>query len=179
MKKYRPQFFEPKPKRPKPVMNLQLNAMVENQYWTVLNSYLLAEVIGKKPQGDMKILADKANTVKHQLQTYGPILRDYGVDFRQNTGRAAGEIFHSNMKAGKTMYVMEWTVLDEEKRIMTLLGFGPHENYDYAQKPLTAIQQTKILDDSHNKNILDNVKLKIAEAKEYTVVESVANKHVK
>ncbi|MDF1827137.1 MAG: hypothetical protein P1U39_02540 [Legionellaceae bacterium] len=175
MNRNRPQFFEPKPKRPKPVMNLQLKAMVENQYWTVLNSHLLAEVIGKKPQGDMKILVDKANTVKHQLQTHGPILRDHGVDFRQNKGKAAGEIFHSNMKAGKTMYVMEWTVINEEKRIIALLGFGAHENYDYAQNPLTEEQKSKILNEPRNEEIIKNVKKKIAEAKEFTVEESALN----
>ncbi|NCT57636.1 MAG: hypothetical protein GW760_08030 [Legionella sp.] len=162
MKKNKHQFFESKPK---PVLNLQLNAMVENQYWTVLNSHLLAEIIGKKPQGDMKILVDKANTVKHQLQTHGPILRDHGVDFRQNKGKAAGEIFHSNMTAGKTMYVMEWTVLDAEKRIMAFLGFGTHENYDYAKKSLTAEKKEIILCDPRNQRILERVEVKMAEAK--------------
>lgn len=167
MKKNKHQFFESKPEAtPKPALDLQLNAMIENKYWTVLNTHLLAEIIGKKPQGDLNKLAEKANTVKHELQTYGPILRGHSADFRANKGKkVAGEVFHSDMKAGKTTYVMEWTVLDEEKRMIALIGFDSHENYKYQQKTLTAEQQSKTLSDPCNQKILDRVEVKLAEAK--------------
>jgi hypothetical protein len=169
MKNNKHQFFKPEPEpkyKPKLVLDLQLDAMVENKYWTVLNTHLLAEVIGKKPQGHMKTLAEKANTVKHELQTYGPILRGHSADFRANKGKkVSGEIFHSDMKAGTTTYVMEWTVLNEDKRMIALLGFDTHENYDYQQKLLTAKQQSKILSDPRNLAILERVELKMAEAK--------------
>jgi len=138
--------------------------MVENKYWTVLNSHLLADVLGKVPKGDMKILNEKANQVKHELQTYGPMLGNQGTDFRANKGKAAGEVFHSDMRAG-AMYVLEWAVLDVDKRIIALLGFAKHENYPYQKKPLTADQKSKILSAPCNQKILDRVEVKLAEAK--------------
>lgn len=163
MKNKAQNFFKP---QQAPVLNPQISAMIEDRYWTVLNSHLLADVIGKKPEGDMKTLGEKANTVKHALQTYGPILRDHDIDFRSNKGAAEGKVFHSDMKAGTTTYVMEWTILDNEKRIIALVGFDKHENYAYRQKGLTEAEEKLILTKPSNQIIMERVKLKIIEAQQ-------------
>ena len=44
-----------------------------------------------------------------------------------------------------TTFVMEWSVIDVERRYIALLGFSKHENYAFRQKPVSAEERVKIL----------------------------------
>jgi len=134
----------------------QLLAMAYGNYWTVLNS-------SKINCGHDKKLTNRANAFKHCLQTFGPFDKDKLPDFRDNKGSAEGEVYHGhvNDKDGNT-YVLEWTVIDLDKKIMSLLGFDSHENYPFAQKPLKPEQKKNILESDESKKIFllveDNIK---------------------
>lgn len=138
----------------------QLSSMVNDTYWTVLNASLLQEAATDDD------LLYRVNALKAALQTYGPISLKL-PDFRHNTkGSAKGYVFHGHAKnSAGTAYVLEWAVLCAEKRIMTLVGFGTHENYRYRQNPLSATEVEKILGCTESKKIMERVVDKIVQAK--------------
>ena len=142
-----------------PEYSEQLLAMVKGTYWTVLNSSLLSAC---RNDDD---LCNRVNALKAALQTYGPNSRLL-PDLRQNEG-TKGSIFHGhvNDSNGKT-YVLEWTVIDHEKRIMALLNFDKHENYPFKKSPLKDSDIQRILLNPDNIKIIERVATKIKEATE-------------
>ena len=143
-----------------PAAQDQLSAMAQDSYWTVLNTKLL---IGFKTD---RIFNDRINAFKHALQTYGPHPTSGLPDLIQNTGKALGFVFHGHVhNSNGTTYVLEWTVIDKDRRIIALLGFEPHENYKFQQAPLRIEEIKKILSNPHNIKILAHVEKKISEAK--------------
>ncbi|PIZ04259.1 MAG: hypothetical protein COY58_05290 [Gammaproteobacteria bacterium CG_4_10_14_0_8_um_filter_38_16] len=137
----------------------QLSAMSESRYWTVLNSSLLRDA-----NGDDHLIS-RVNALKAALQTYGPT-SDQLPNFRHNTGKAKGHIFHGHANnSNGTTYVVEWAVLCYEKRIMALVGFGTHENYRFRQTGLSTTEAKGLLENLESKKIMDHVAIKIAEAK--------------
>ncbi|CAM4423125.1 MAG: hypothetical protein LEGION0403_FIIPPAGN_02181 [Legionella sp.] len=144
-----------------PLPKEQLRAMSNDHYWTVLNCSHLKEI----NKGDGVLIAN-VNALKNALQTYGPTSKEQLPDFRNNTGKAKGSVFHGHAKSGGTTYVLEWAVIDPKKRIMALVGFGVHENYPFRQKPLTSIEKESILLSPENQKIMKHAAKKITEAKE-------------
>lgn len=143
-----------------PAPEEQLIAMVEDRYWTVLNSHLLRNV-----PNDPVLLA-RANALKFGLQTYGPTSPLLAFTARPNKGKSEGYIFHGDFDSALGVtYILEWAIIDPKERILAIVGFGKHENYPFQQKPLTKEKVTLILADDVNKKIFDNVKDKIEEAK--------------
>ena len=57
------------------------------------------------------------------------------------------------------------SVVDEEKRIMALIGFDTHENYNFRQTPLNKDDCKKILSAPNNIKTFTHAVEKIAEAK--------------
>lgn len=137
----------------------QILAMAQGTYWTVLNSSLLNAC------GNDKDLCNRVNALKAALQTYGPTSSKL-PDLRQNQGVAKGSIFHGHVNnSSGTTYVLEWTVIDHEKRIIALLDFDKHENYSFKKKPITKSAAEKILSTPENIRIIERVSDKIQEAK--------------
>lgn len=90
-----------------PPADEQLLAIANNKYWMVLNSDLLNDKRAKNG-----LLCDKANALKHALQTYGPN-NDNLPDVRPNTGKAQGHVFHGHVSDDNgCTYVLEWTTID-------------------------------------------------------------------
>lgn len=137
----------------------QIVAMAKNEYWIVLNCYLLNSCV----KGT--VLCDRANALKHALQTYGPNSNNL-PDLRQNEGKAKGHVFHGHVQdANGTTYVLEWAPIDIKNRIMALLHFDTHENYPFQQHPLKKAQCEKILSFPANLTTISYAKQKIEEAK--------------
>lgn len=147
----------------------QLEAMAQGKYWIVLNTHLLVT------NSHDERLCVSANAIKAALQTYGPVSNKL-PDFRHNTGKARGHIFHGHAHdSGGTTYVCEWTVVDPDRKIIALLGFDTHENYRYQQKPLTPDAKQNIFNNEKNVMIMERSRKKIEEAKEK--VERVLNNY--
>ena len=139
----------------------QILAMANNKYWIVLNPHLLGSCVKDR------LLCDSANAFKHALQTYGPV-SDKLPDklLREGKGLAKGHIFHGhvNDKVGTT-YVIEWSAIDKEKKIMALIGFDTHENYKFRSTPLNDDDCKKILTAPKNIKTFTHAVEKIEEAK--------------
>ena len=138
----------------------QIAAMVNDEYWTVLNSSLL------KLSSTNKKLCHRVNALKQALQTYGPDSEKL-PDRRQNEGNAKGFVFHGhvNDSNGKT-YELEWAVVDRKKRVLALTHFGKHENFKFKQEPLNQVAIDRILAAPENIRIMGRTSKKIDEAKE-------------
>ena len=137
----------------------QLSSMANDEYWTVLNSSLLSGI------GKDRCLVPRVNALKHAIQTYGP-KSDKLPDFRHNKGKAQGVVFHGHAadSLGKT-FVLEWAIVDEERRLLSLVGFGNHENYPFRQSPLNEENIKRLLGSEESKTTMAKVEEKIAEAK--------------
>jgi len=139
----------------------QVSAMASNQYWVVLNTHLLSSCV----KGSL--LCDRANAFKHALQTYGPISNNFpDKKLRGGKGAAKGHIFHGHVNdASGITYVIEWSVIDREKKIMALVGFDTHENYTFRSTPLNQDDCAKIMALPYNIKTLNHAIAKIEEAK--------------
>jgi len=138
----------------------QLSAMVNDEYWTILNSSLLRGV------GKDKNLVPRVNALKHAIQTYGP-KSDKLPDFRHNKGKAQGSVFHGHAADSLgTTFVLEWAIVDEKRKILSLVGFGKHENYLFRQSPLNEADINRLLRSEESKKIIEKVEEKITEAKD-------------
>lgn len=157
-------FFKKTKKSPKvlaggPTPEEQLRAMAENKYWTVLNAHVLIDCHGDK------LFTDRINAFKCALQTYGPNSEQLPSHL-PNAGKAAGSVFHGHIRnSNGTTYIIEWTVVDQKKRQMALLGFAPHENYPFQKNALKPAEHLSILSNPKNINITQHVSKKINEAK--------------
>ena len=137
----------------------QILAIANNRYWTVLNTHLL----GHCARGSL--LCDRVNAFKHALQTYGPNHNKL-PDLRQNEGKSKNHVFHGHMNdANGTTYILEWAIVDTEKRVMALTGFETHENYRFRQKPLSDTECKGILSAPKNIKIITDAARKIDETK--------------
>lgn len=138
----------------------QIEAMLHDKYWRILNSNLLSL------SSNDEDLCHRVNALKHSLQTYGPEDQENLPDFRHNKGRAQGSVFHGhvNNSTGKT-YVLEWAIIDRNKRIMALTNFDVHENFKFKQEPLDQGAIKCILSTAHNLKIIALSSQKIAEVK--------------
>lgn len=143
-----------------PLPEDQLLAMANEEYWTILDSSLL-----KGAAHDPNLVV-RVNALKNALQTYGPVSK-YLPDFRHNKGKAMGSVFHGHAKdsIGNT-YVLEWTVVNKEQRLLALVRFDSHENYPFRKTPLTKAELDIILACEDNQKIIVYAKQKIIEAKE-------------
>lgn len=138
----------------------QILAMANNKYWIILNPHLLT-ICAKG-----SVLCDRVNAFKHALQTYGCV-SDKLPDKREGKGLAKGHIFHGHVKDNTgTTYVIEWSVIDKEKRIMALIGFDTHENYKFRLTPLNQDDCKKILTAPKNIKTFNHAVEKIKEAKD-------------
>lgn len=138
----------------------QISAIVNNRYWFVLNTHHLS------PCSDDSSLCDRTNAFKHALQTYGPNAINLLPNTFNNKGKAGNHIYHGHItNSTGTIYVLEWTIVDREKRIMAIVGFGSHENYPFKQEPLTKTERTTILSDPNNIKIIENAERAIKETK--------------
>lgn len=138
----------------------QLYSLVSGQYWTVLNTSAL------KICSNDKDLCHRVNALKHAIQTYGPDSKEL-PDLRQNKGNAKGAVFHghANNSNGVT-YVLEWAIVDKNKKIIALTRFDTHENFIFRKEPLTQDEISKILSSSENVKIMNFIPKKIQEAKD-------------
>ena len=142
-----------------PTPEAQLLAMAKEKYWIVLNSNLLRSC------SKDKALCNQANAFKHALQTYGPYNSINLPDFRQNQGKARGLVFHGHVSDSiGTQHILEWTVVDADRRIMALLGFQKHENYPFKAVPLKESERLAILTSPENIKKIDYAASKIKEA---------------
>lgn len=132
----------------------QLNALVNNTYWTVLDCDLFdCKEIHEEP-----ILRFAVNSLKHRLQVYGPYDHRTTHDRRPNLGAAQGSIFHHHVKgSAKTTYVIEWGIVDIPNKILAIVGFAKHENYPYQQRPLSTNDVNNLLNQKSSQEILRKV----------------------
>lgn len=138
----------------------QLASLAENKYWTVLNTSVI------QFDSKDKSLSDRTNALKHALQTYGPCSNSL-PDLRDNTGASKGSIFHGHVNSSNgTTYVLEWSIINTENRVMALTNFAKHENFSYTQKPLSKVQITAITTAPKNIQIMNRMELKAKEAAE-------------
>lgn len=141
-----------------PTPGAQLLAMANNEYWVVLNSHLL------RACGNDRMLCNQVNAFKHALQTYGP-WSSLLPDFRLNQGKAKNHVFHGHVTDSTgTQHILEWAIVDADKRIMALVGFQKHENYPFKTVPLKQGDCNAILMSAQNRKIMDYASLKIKEA---------------
>lgn len=137
----------------------QLSAILQNNYWTVLNAGLL------KLAGSDETLNNKANALKHSLQTYGPNSKNL-PSLRQNEGKAKGEVFHGHVHNSQGLeYVIEWAIVDKNKKIMAITNFDKHENFKFKQAPLNDKEIKIIQTDVKNIKIMDRVACSTSEIK--------------
>ena len=127
-------------------------AILEGNNWLVLNTTVLNNAdINRDP-----LLCIRANALKQSLQTFGPTSKRL-PSLRQNKGKAQSIVFHGHVtsKPG-TIYILEWEILDSDKRIMTLTRFGKHENFNFKQLPYHADEVKAIVDTTLSQKILIN-----------------------
>lgn len=142
-----------------PSAHEQLWAMVNGDYWVVLNTNLLKDCPKKSD------LCYRANALKIALQTYGPASTKL-PDVRVNKGKAKNQIYHGHVRdSNGKEYVLEWAIIDSTKKIMALIGFDTHENYKFRQEKLTDKEINKIINQESNQKILTRAESKIQEAK--------------
>ena len=62
---------------------------------------------------------------------------------------------------------MEWTIINEKKKIMAITNFAPHENFKYLQKEFTEAQIQRCLNSFDNIQTIDraNKQKQFAKAK--------------
>lgn len=136
-----------------PSQGEQLSALAKDQYWTVLNVHVFnCEEI----KGDEQF-RNKVNAFKHSLQVYGSNA-DRLPDFRTNKGKAQSSVFHGHVKNSQgTTYVIEWSVIDNEKKIIAITNFAKHENFTFKQKALSEQEKQKIINHSDNIALMEKV----------------------
>lgn len=141
-----------------PSADEQLLAMVNGDYWVVLNANLLRDC-------KESVFCYRANALKIALQTYGPASEKL-PSILVNEGKAKNQVYHGHVNdANGTTYVLEWAIIDPAKKIMALIGFGTHENYKFQQEKLTDNEIKKIINKESNQKILARAEIKIQEAK--------------
>ena len=141
-----------------PTSKEQLDAIDDNVNWIVLGADALALV------GNDSIFCNRANALKCALQTFGPTSPQL-PDFRTNV-LTENSVFHGHVRnKNGTTYVLEWTVVDPNRRIMAIIGFGPHENYNFKTAPFTQAEKNSILNSPNNQSLIIDSQLKSEEAR--------------
>lgn len=142
-----------------PSADEQLCAMVNGDYWVVLNAGLLNRCPEKSD------LCYRANALKIALQTYGPTGEKL-PDCRVNEGAAKNQVYHGHVNdSNGKIYVLEWAIINYDKKIMALIGFDTHENYKFRKKKLTIEEIERIFYQGKNQKIYMHAQEKIKEAK--------------
>lgn len=135
----------------------------EEKYWHVLNAHLL----GINTVATDTKLNDRVNALKLCLHAYGPLASDKLPSFLHNKGKAQNHVYHGHVTSSSgTTFVLEWTVIDANKRIMAIVGFDKHENYSFKQEPLTQVEKNAILESSKNSLLMKRGEIMLDEIKE-------------
>lgn len=138
-----------------------LDSISKNNDWIVLNSSILRDSLISDKHDDR--LNCSVNALKAYLQVNGPHWKKTA-----NTPdcRGKGPIYHGHAydKQNKH-YILEWTVIDKEKRILMLIDFGVHENHAFTQK-VCEDKKNKILNSEESRKIIKNVERVRKEAKQ-------------
>lgn len=121
----------------------QASAILDRAAWSVLD----ADILGNAYTQQDETLLRSVNALKVALQTYGLTPPRFDITTQKN---ANNEVFHTNIRGKHVTYEVEWALVDREKRILALVGFEPHENYKFTQKPLTAEQKAQYLNNPKN-----------------------------
>jgi len=130
----------------------QVKAIVRERYWTVFKSFLFRDI---HPQD--QALIHQVNALKNSLQTYGPNSEKL-PELRQNLGQAKGSVFHAHVSSSSgCTYVVEWAIVDVEKKQLAITQFGPHENFPFTQAPLSKEQINNLRNCPENRAILEKV----------------------
>lgn len=171
------QFFQKSQKTAKelvgaPEYHQVLESIHEGKNWYIINTGMLnCEAVTTCQKFN-----DKVNAFKLCLQTYGPS-SNLLPDFRNNKGKHIhNDVFHGHMTdKNRCTYVLEWAIVDPNKRTMTLVNFAKHENYAFKQKSLTDKEKKNLLSDKKNIQTLNRAK----EVVEQTIekIEKVANNY--
>jgi len=114
-----------------------LLAQANGTYWTLIETAHF-----RNCKGDNGFI-NRTNAFKHALQVYGPTSNKELPDFRANGG--VKDTWHGHVKSRDSTYVLEWTIIDKEKKILLIRGFDVHENYNYVKKELTENEKKDIL----------------------------------
>jgi hypothetical protein len=61
---------------------------------------------------------------------------------------------------------MEWAIIDVESKVIAILQFDTHENFNYQQKPLKAEEKHTIQQHPKNVALLNHIHKKQEEAEE-------------
>lgn len=122
-----------------PPADEQLLAIANNKYWMVLNSNLLNDQRVKNGR-----LCDKANALKHALQTYGPNSNKL-PDIRPNIGKAQGHVFHGHVSdANSCTFILEWAIIDTKDACSVRLMNSEPSNTDINQ--VMSLREILIID---------------------------------
>ena len=132
----------------------QNKAILQGSYWYTFNSSILNNDYLKVDK-DLRL---KTNAFKAFLQTYGPDeAKKSGFDIRENKG-ADKKIWHTHLKgADGTTYVLEWEILDKDKRHLSLNKFGPHENFRFTQSPKAPVAINALICNKESKKIFKDI----------------------
>ena len=142
-----------------PSADEQFSALINDKYWTILNSSIL------KSAAVDEDLVVRVSALKHALQTYGPQSEKL-PDLRANKGGAEGSVFHGHVKDSRgTTYVLEWAVIDPRQKLISLVGFGSHENYAFRQSALNKDYIERVMSSTETQSIMALVEKKVKEAK--------------
>jgi len=143
-----------------PTPKEQLFTLAKGHYWMVLNSHLLNTFDLLHDQR----LRNEVNALKHSLQSFGPNSPEL-PDCRSNKGKAEGYVFHGHCKhSGGTTFVLEWSEIDAENKIIALTNFGKHENFRFSQTALSNLEIDQILHNPQNIALFERAQLKRQEA---------------
>lgn len=151
-------FFEKKPSAlmdfNAPDAKEQDLAILEGRYWTVLEQHHLTD---HRLHSDAK-LRRATNAFKAALQTYGPVSNDL-PDLRKNIGdKIKGQVWHGHVRdSNGKEFVLEWAIVDTNKRIIAITAFDSHENFKFKQASLKDAEKQKLLASEPNKAIIARV----------------------
>ena|SRR3990167_1177717 len=147
----------------------QLRAIYEGKYWTVLDPKKLLKKCKERFQNDKDLLYE-ANAIKAAIQTYGP-KSNLIPEMKKNTNpKTKGNIFHAHAKDKcGTEYIVEWEIIEEEKKIVELVGFDTHENYSFKGKKYSDKDKEIILNKDRNIEFFRKVSEKLLEARKKVI----------
>lgn len=140
-----------------------IEAIKENRNWILFNTKVLnCDSVMTNTKLNIKV-----NAFKLCLQTYGPV-SNLLPSFKPNKGdKVKGEVFHGHVSGSNSVtYVLEWAVLDPKERIITLIKFDKHENYQFRQNPLSDEEKNALLENVINQKRFERAIEALSKTKE-------------